>query len=1185
MVQLDHVLRRGDVPYPDLPKYLIGNPELLPFSCIAVNVAGDTMAGASGSRIWIIGMRSRSWYATLDIPVTGSTPSTTDVATSGGSGPGSGATGCIVKMDFTCADEQLVVIVQGGTGGRSQPPAPRSSPAATPSPPPPSLQGNVATDADHVGGVGGVVRPERMLGLSIYIWDLMKLPVQLVLCASIGEILRQLHRRYPWLLGCSTTHAMSVDRSGNNGRGDRRRKGPEWGAADATGDRWEQAMEEHSIMEVEEEAVERERYFSRSMMGGRKDSSDLGKGERESSSPCGSDHAGPDYTGSMGQPESLLQWRQRIQEETQCIDSVVFGEHLTGDANATIESERASGYSNHVGDRWEGTASGTDGSGIAVGTAESYRPASRGRFGSPAKTAGTEGDREETKLFCGGANWELTKFSVLTVGYSCLAHKGGCSSGRHCSMRPYLEAVVSVRNQPPVHFHFQVHRRGQASSAHHPSRTKRRSAAIGVHDRTSGRAVVDDAVGRVTVPHVCPADSTAGQRVSKCSPPMSESADAVLPNTSDTCKSRQVRCCCCSHHDQGYLEMDLTYCVLSPYMLGFNKGKEGGFPFDVFWRSEKRRLAWRGWEHWKAGLQQEEGEDDPAEEEAEEMKEERKKKSMADAFSKYWKCGGEVKSPEEHCYGYLADLHRHRVQRKRLKASCPSRASRRDWNSRGAAEGGICAVDRTADIVPFSGSSVIVGLSKGPLMGVAMPCGLVVVVDLFLRTIWGSTELGSGGAPQEVLARSDGSLLMIRMAERMVVLRPLFPTNSRLREATLNWISTTDRTKEEEGDAEMREDSGETRLVGGEPAVTSRTRLELKENLHEQNGGDGFWCLCLPDETEMLREGREDDDEVGQRGCEVLGEVEVELKVQFSYHDPVQREKYETCCFSQDDLLDCIAVTAERMGFNNLYLFDLMVESGIHGMRVKADISKSNGFRQLLWQTGESALLGLNTRGGNVVALHPTRRDAWVCFVPGFELLDKNREIVETEDEFDDLIRADLHQYKFLSNDGRRFVRRMKTNLSRGDAVKLPMANPSLTAPWFPGETGNGPARYKFYDPGYVLRGEKWRHTSSSDDSTGGESEVEEKNGENVTSPEGTINGGAHEGTKREATKGCGGVDDGLMGLKGQVDHRKGFVCCSENRDSLDIPGREVLAATPALLYRYRYMMTHTDYHTPPPPS
>eukprot|EP00922_Rhytidocystis_sp_ex-Travisia-forbesii_P033406 GHVS01049649.1.p1 GENE.GHVS01049649.1~~GHVS01049649.1.p1 ORF type:complete len:288 (-),score=34.59 GHVS01049649.1:3-821(-) len=261
-----------------------------------------------------------------------------------------------------------------------------------------------------------------------------------------------------------------------------------------------------------------------------------------------------------------------------------------------------------------------------------------------------------------------------------------------------------------------------------------------------------------------------------------------------------------------------------------------------------------------------------------------------------------------------------------------------------------------------------------------------------------------------------------------------------------------------------------------------------------------------------------------------------------------------------------------------------MVESGIHGMRVKADISKSNGFRQLLWQTGECALLGLTTRAGSVVALHSAQRDPWVCFVPGFELLDRNREIVEREDEFDDLIRADLHQYTFLSSDGRRFVRRMKTSLSRGDPVLLPIANPSLTFPWFPGGTRTGASsRYKFYDPGYVLCGEKWRPATDSDTdgSSGVESEAEQA-GEAVKLAEGSGRLDEDQAKTGNVIRTDGGIVEGVGGLAADVDGVKGFVRCSDARDLLDIPGREVLAATPALLYRYRYMMTQTDYPRPP---
>eukprot|EP00921_Rhytidocystis_pertsovi_P002784 GHVQ01004721.1.p1 GENE.GHVQ01004721.1~~GHVQ01004721.1.p1 ORF type:complete len:1152 (-),score=181.89 GHVQ01004721.1:3679-7134(-) len=77
----------------------------------------------------------------------------------------------------------------------------------------------------------------------------------------------------------------------------------------------------------------------------------------------------------------------------------------------------------------------------------------------------------------------------------------------------------------------------------------------------------------------------------------------------------------------------------------------------------------------------------------------------------------------------------------------------------------------------------------------------------------------------------------------------------------------------------------------------------------------------------------------------VFGSAQVSMKLQFSYRDPVQREKYESCCFGS--VLNTVAIASERMGFNHVYLFDLTVESGIQGVRVKADISKVNGFRQV----------------------------------------------------------------------------------------------------------------------------------------------------------------------------------------------------------------------------------------------
>ncbi|EUD66706.1 hypothetical protein C922_03031 [Plasmodium inui San Antonio 1] len=116
-------------------------------------------------------------------------------------------------------------------------------------------------------------------------------------------------------------------------------------------------------------------------------------------------------------------------------------------------------------------------------------------------------------------------------------------------------------------------------------------------------------------------------------------------------------------------------------------------------------------------------------------------------------------------------------------------------------------------------------------------------------------------------------------------------------------------------------------------------------------------------------------------------------------HNPIQKEVYELCCFSENIYQSYLLVLSLKSGQYTLYIYDLKHMDLQNA--VKVNISVYKGFKQIKWIKCYDMLVGLPNIGSYLLVLKNKHLNNWSFFISDFELIDSNIEVIEEENEFD----------------------------------------------------------------------------------------------------------------------------------------------------------------------------------------
>ncbi|ANQ05795.1 Uncharacterized protein PCOAH_00000220 [Plasmodium coatneyi] len=116
-------------------------------------------------------------------------------------------------------------------------------------------------------------------------------------------------------------------------------------------------------------------------------------------------------------------------------------------------------------------------------------------------------------------------------------------------------------------------------------------------------------------------------------------------------------------------------------------------------------------------------------------------------------------------------------------------------------------------------------------------------------------------------------------------------------------------------------------------------------------------------------------------------------------HNPIQKEVYELCCFSEDIYQSYLLVVSLKSGQYTLYIYDLK-HMDLQNV-VKVNISTYKGFKQIRWIKCYDMLVALTTVGNYLLVLKNKHLNNWSFFISDFELIGSNIEVIEEENEFD----------------------------------------------------------------------------------------------------------------------------------------------------------------------------------------
>ncbi|KAK2194620.1 WD40-repeat-containing domain superfamily [Babesia duncani] len=184
---------------------------------------------------------------------------------------------------------------------------------------------------------------------------------------------------------------------------------------------------------------------------------------------------------------------------------------------------------------------------------------------------------------------------------------------------------------------------------------------------------------------------------------------------------------------------------------------------------------------------------------------------------------------------------------------------------------------------------------------------------------------------------------------------------------------------------------------------------------------------------------------------------EDKLVLKYAHHDQVSKLRYTISAFTCDNgdgyFSTCCTNPTNNWG---LYIFDLKYSSGVEAIRLVLDISKCKGFTHIEWVPQKSRLAVLSGYHGEFYLLEPKVCRNWAQMIPNFAAIEKNIEIIETEEEFD--------------------VK--KEEPSTSVPGEIPQTTPAdAVAP----TKDEDKAHYPFYHVGYALAGDDWQKIKAQD--------------------------------------------------------------------------------------------------------
>ncbi|CAD2092969.1 conserved Plasmodium protein, unknown function [Plasmodium vinckei brucechwatti] len=187
----------------------------------------------------------------------------------------------------------------------------------------------------------------------------------------------------------------------------------------------------------------------------------------------------------------------------------------------------------------------------------------------------------------------------------------------------------------------------------------------------------------------------------------------------------------------------------------------------------------------------------------------------------------------------------------------------------------------------------------------------------------------------------------------------------------------------------------------------------------------------------------------------------------YLYHtiyNPIQKEVHEVCCFSEDIHQSYLLVISLKSGLYTLYIYNLKHMDFQNA--VKVNISAYKGFKAIKWVKCYDMLVSLSNAGNNILVLKNKHLNNWSFFMPDFELIDSNIEVIEEDNEFDTIEIAEPKYANLEDNIWKYIIIYLNIFIKNKICIQN-LIHPSCFFPTlYTGYYKNSP-RYFFYESSY----------------------------------------------------------------------------------------------------------------------
>ncbi|CAD2105877.1 conserved Plasmodium protein, unknown function [Plasmodium vinckei] len=187
----------------------------------------------------------------------------------------------------------------------------------------------------------------------------------------------------------------------------------------------------------------------------------------------------------------------------------------------------------------------------------------------------------------------------------------------------------------------------------------------------------------------------------------------------------------------------------------------------------------------------------------------------------------------------------------------------------------------------------------------------------------------------------------------------------------------------------------------------------------------------------------------------------------YLYHtiyNPIQKEVHEVCCFSGDIHQSYLLVISLKSGLYTLYIYNLKHMDFQNA--VKVNISAYKGFKAIKWVKCYDMLVSLSNAGNNILVLKNKHLNNWSFFMPDFELIDSNIEVIEEDNEFDTIEIAEPKYANLEDNIWKYIIIYLNIFIKNKICIQN-LIHPSCFFPTlYTGYYKNSP-RYFFYESSY----------------------------------------------------------------------------------------------------------------------